>query len=148
MSAIILKILTFPNRPAYRLLCIINKTLYINFPKYLLVSLSRLDITSIKLRHQLTILYYKLIYHIHAINYVPLPTMLLLYGISFLSKKWWRVNIFLRFFFLLLFLFYFICIYFLSSRISLSHYIYYYTSVSVSLSSIISRVSLVFPRYL
>ena len=36
MSAIKLKILTSPNRPAYRLLCIIHKTLYINFPKYLL----------------------------------------------------------------------------------------------------------------
>ena len=32
-SIIKLKILTFPNRPAYRLLCIIHKTLYINFPK-------------------------------------------------------------------------------------------------------------------
>ena len=50
MSAIKLKILTFPNRPAYRLLCIIHKTLYINFPKYLLESLSRPKITSIKLR--------------------------------------------------------------------------------------------------
>ena len=50
MSAIKLKILTFPNRPAYRLLCIIHKTLYINFPKYLLESLSRPEITSIKLR--------------------------------------------------------------------------------------------------
>ena len=47
MSAIKLKILTFLNRPAYRLLCIIHKTLYINF---LLESLSRLEITSIKLR--------------------------------------------------------------------------------------------------
>ena len=50
MSAIKLKILTFPNCPAYRLLCIIHKTLYINFPKYLLESLSRPEITSIKLR--------------------------------------------------------------------------------------------------
>ena len=50
MSAINLKILTFPNRPAYRLLCIIHKTLYIIFPKYLLESLSRPEITSIKLR--------------------------------------------------------------------------------------------------
>ena len=50
MSAIKLKILTSPNRPAYRLLCIIHKTLYINFPKYLLESLSRPVITSIKLR--------------------------------------------------------------------------------------------------
>ena len=50
MSAIKLKILTFPNRPAYILLCIIHKTLYINFPKYLLESLSRPVITSIKLR--------------------------------------------------------------------------------------------------
>ena len=50
MSAIKLKILTFPNRPAYRLLCIISKTLYINFSKYLLESLSRHKITSIKLR--------------------------------------------------------------------------------------------------
>ena len=50
MSAIKLKILTFPNRPAYRLLCIIHKTLYINFPKCLLESLSRPKITSIKLR--------------------------------------------------------------------------------------------------
>ena len=50
MSAIKLKILTFPNRPAYRLLCIIHKTLYTNFPKYLLESLSRPEITSIKLR--------------------------------------------------------------------------------------------------
>ena len=50
MSAIKLKILNLPNRPAYRLLCIIHKTLYINFPKYLLDSLSRPEITSIKLR--------------------------------------------------------------------------------------------------
>ena len=50
MSAIKLKILTFPNHPAYRLLCIIHKTLYINFPKYLLESLSRPEITSITLR--------------------------------------------------------------------------------------------------
>ena len=50
MSTIQLKILTFPNRPAYRLLCIIHKTLDINFPKYLLESLSRPEITSIKLR--------------------------------------------------------------------------------------------------
>ena len=50
MSAIKLKILTFPNRPSYRLLCIIHNTLYINFPKYLLDSLSRPEITSIKLR--------------------------------------------------------------------------------------------------
>ena len=50
MSTIKLKILTFPNRPAYRLLCIIHKTLYINFPKYLLEYLSRPEITSIKLR--------------------------------------------------------------------------------------------------
>ena len=50
MSAIKLKILTFPNRPAYRLLCIIHKTLYINFPKYLLESLIRPEIISIKLR--------------------------------------------------------------------------------------------------
>ena len=49
MSAIKLKIITFPNRPAYRLLCIIHKTLYINFPKYLLEYLSRPEITSIKL---------------------------------------------------------------------------------------------------
>ena len=33
MSTITFKNITFPNRPAYRLLCIINKTLYINFPK-------------------------------------------------------------------------------------------------------------------
>ena len=50
MSVIKLKILTFPNRPAYRLLYIIHKTLYINFPKYLLESLSRPEITSFKLR--------------------------------------------------------------------------------------------------
>ena len=50
MSAIQLKILPFPNRPAYRLLCIIHKTIYINFPKYLLESLSHPEITSIKLR--------------------------------------------------------------------------------------------------
>ena len=50
MNAIKLKILTFPNRPAYRLLCIIHKTLYINFPKYLLESLSRPKITSFTLR--------------------------------------------------------------------------------------------------
>ena len=50
MNAIKLKILTFPNRPAYRLLCIIHKTFYINFPKYLLESLSHPGITSIKLR--------------------------------------------------------------------------------------------------
>ena len=51
MSAIIkLKTITFPNCPAYILLCIIYKTLYINFPKYLLESLSRPEITSIKLR--------------------------------------------------------------------------------------------------
>ena len=50
MSAIKLKILTLLNRPAYRLLCIIHNTLYINFPKYLLESLSRPEITNIKLR--------------------------------------------------------------------------------------------------
>ena len=50
MSAIKLKIITFPNRPAYILLCIIHKTLYTNLPKYLLESLSRHEITSIKLR--------------------------------------------------------------------------------------------------
>ena len=48
MSAIKLKIITFPNRPVYRLLCIIHKKLYINFSKYLLESLSRPE--SIKLR--------------------------------------------------------------------------------------------------
>ena len=45
-----LKILTFPNRPAYRLICITHKILYINFPKYLLESLSLPEITNIKLR--------------------------------------------------------------------------------------------------
>ena len=50
MSAIKLKILTFPNHLTYRLLCIIHETLYINFPKYLLESQRRPEIISIKLR--------------------------------------------------------------------------------------------------
>ena len=85
MSAIKLKILTFPNRPAYRLLYIIHKTLYINFPKYLLESLSRPEITSIKLRSSIDnfILQAHLSHSCHQSRSFTCSAPI--YGISFLS---------------------------------------------------------------
>ena len=79
MSAIKLKILTFPNRPAYRLFCITHNTLYINFSKYLLKSLSHPEITNIKLRSSID----NIILQTNLSRLLPI--LLLLYRINFLS---------------------------------------------------------------